>query len=522
MALHEDGQQGEFWFWRKSISTTMKRKKTMKTTRIMIASLLVVFATTSVYAQTVKTEFETTVGKLEFVNSFPTEETSKLLKKARRSQRAIQTYIWAIPIASMADYLYTFTGSLGYKMGDFFRINADYYDDLRWGITANGTTDYILGWIDTDMGPWVIDVPEGPTAGFINGMWQRPVVDLGIPGVNNGNGGKHLILGPDTEVPEGAIEAGYNIARSASRFNTLVYRSFFTKDEEAEAHFQIFKLYRYGTTPPETKPINYNDGKVWSTNQPRGMKFWERLKWIIDKEPMHERDGFFYAFLKDLGIEKGKPFNPSAEMKDLLKDAVIVGEAMAIDNDWNTELEAKHWMGKQWENAIGVELDQKAPTHYQLDERAAWFYEALTTSQGMKNSTVEGIGSAYLGTAKDADGDYLDGSKMYRLHVPPNVPAGRFWSLTLYDPDTRYILINPQRKFEVSSLREETTPYPNEDGSYDIYIGPNAPTDPNMAEKNWIPTVPGKGWFAYFRIYGPLNAHFNKELLLPDFEKANW
>ncbi len=185
---------------------------------------------------------ETSIGTLQFNLSFPTEETSKLLKKERRSQRAIQTYIWAIPIASMADYLYTFTGSLGYKMGDFFRINADYYDDLRWGITANGTTDYILGWIDTDMGPWVIDVPEGPTAGFINDMWQRPVVDLGIPGVNNGKGGKHLILGPNTEVPEGAIEAGFDIARSPSRFNTLVHRSFFTEDEEAEAYFQIFKL----------------------------------------------------------------------------------------------------------------------------------------------------------------------------------------------------------------------------------------------------------------------------------------
>jgi len=463
---------------------------------------------------------ETSIGTLKFQRSFPTEETSKLLKKERRSQRAIQAYIWALPIASMADYLYTFEESLGYKMGDFFRVNANYYDDIKYAITGNGTTDYILGWIDTDMGPWVIDVPEGPTAGFINDMWQRPVVDLGIPGINKGKGGKHLVLGPDTEVPEGAIEAGYNIVRSPNRFNTLVHRSFFTKDEEAEAYFKIFKLYRYGTTPPETKPINYNNGKVWSSNQPRGMMFWERLKWIIDLEPMHERDGFFYAFLKDLGIEKGKAFNPSAEMTELLTDAVIVGEAMAIDNDWNSELEAKHWMGNQWENAICVELDQKAPTHYQLDERAAWFYEALTTSKGMKNSTVEGIGSAYLGTPKDADGDYLDGSKMYTLHVPPNVPTGRFWSLTLYDPDNRYILLNPQKKFEVSSQREKTTPYPNEDGSYDIYIGPDAPEDPKMAEKNWIPTVPGKGWFAYFRIYGPMNAHFNKEWLLPDIEKA--
>ena len=42
---------------------------------------------------------ETSIGTLQFNLSFPTEETSKLLKKERRSQRAIQTYIWAIPIA---------------------------------------------------------------------------------------------------------------------------------------------------------------------------------------------------------------------------------------------------------------------------------------------------------------------------------------------------------------------------------------------------------------------------------------
>ena len=29
-------------------------------------------------------------------------------------------------------------------------------------------------------------------------------------------------------------------------------------------------------------------------------------------------------------------------------------------------------------------------------------------------------------------------------------------------------------------------------------------------EKNWIPTVPGKAWFPYFRLYGPTEAHFNR------------
>ena len=153
---------------------------------------------------------ETSIGTLQFERSFPTEETSKLLKKERRSQRAIQTYIWALPIVSMAEFVYTYQESLGYEMGDFFRLNKDHYKDLQGAITANGTTDYILGWIDMDMGAWVIDVPEGPSAGFLNDMWQRPVLDLGIPGVNNGKGGKHLVLGPNAEIPEGAKEAGYH------------------------------------------------------------------------------------------------------------------------------------------------------------------------------------------------------------------------------------------------------------------------------------------------------------------------
>ena len=60
----------------------------MKTIRTMMASLLVVLATTTAYAEPVKTVFETRVGKLEFVNSFPTQETTDKLREARRFHKA--------------------------------------------------------------------------------------------------------------------------------------------------------------------------------------------------------------------------------------------------------------------------------------------------------------------------------------------------------------------------------------------------------------------------------------------------
>jgi hypothetical protein len=57
----------------------------------------------------------------------------------------------------------------------------------------------------------------------------------------------------------------------------------------------------------------------------------------------------------------------------------------------------------------------------------------------------------------------------------------------------------------------------NVDDSVDIYVGPNAPAG---LEHNWIPTVPGKGWSAYFRLYGPTEPYFNQSWVLPDFERV--
>jgi hypothetical protein len=32
-------------------------------------------------------------------------------------------------------------------------------------------------------------------------------------------------------------------------------------------------------------------------------------------------------------------------------------------------------------------------------------------------------------------------------------------------------------------------------------------------------TMPGKGWFTYFRFYGPKEAYFDKSWQLPDLEE---
>ena len=126
-----------------------------------------------------------------------------------------------------------------------------------------------------------------------------------------------------------------------------------------------------------------------------------------------------------------------------------------------------------------------------------------------------GVGQAYLGAYHDADGAWLDGGKQYTLHVPPNPPAKQFWSLTVYDTHTRGLVDNAQQVADKSSRTPDLAR--NADGSVDLYMGPTAPPG---KEKNWIPTIPGKAWFAYFRLYAPTEAYLDASWKLPDIARV--
>jgi hypothetical protein len=116
-----------------------------------------------------------------------------------------------------------------------------------------------------------------------------------------------------------------------------------------------------------------------------------------------------------------------------------------------------------------------------------------------------GKGSQYAIAYLDEDRNPLDGSRTYRIHLPPDVPANDFWSFTLYDNQTRSMLQTDQRFPGLDNNQESLQANP--DGSYDIYFGPEPPPG---KEGNWIQTVPNKGWNTIFRLYGPRQEWFDK------------
>jgi hypothetical protein len=232
----------------------------------------------------------------------------------------------------------------------------------------------------------------------------------------------------------------------------------------------------------------------------------------LNQEPVQERDRIMMGMLKPLGIEKGKPFEPDARQKKLLEEAAFVGEAMAKTITFAKRFDgARYRPNTQWAYGLLGNPDQESEFYTQIDERTSLFYEGTGASKGMVMKRP-GVGQAYIGTRTDKDGHWLAGENTYRLRVPANVPAKLFWSVTAYDTDTRCFIDNPEDIADRSSLMDVRK---NADGSVDVYVGPNAPAG---FEHNWIPTVPGKGWFAYFRLYGPTEPYFNQSWVLPDIE----
>ncbi|WP_025110017.1 DUF1254 domain-containing protein [Pseudomonas sp. H1h] len=472
-------------------------------------SLMTLFASCGVGAQ----DLDTRIGKIAMDGELPAHDSIASLYAELDFQQATQSYLWALPLVSYAQWQEEFRDKLGARSGDLMVLDS--YEDKLGVITANATTPYILGFVDlSETGPLVIELPPGPTAGGIGDFWQRAIIDMGQTGPDKGEGGKYLVLPPGAEPPADAGQ--YYLAKSET-MNVLVgFRVLDPDPAKGKVLVEKFKMYPYPqrSAPGKTRLLS-PQGKPWSGTQPRGIAYWQRLHQIIQKEPVNERDRFYMAMLASLGIEKDKPFNPNTRQRKALEQGVQVGELIAKTNTFAKRFpDAQYWPDRHWDRVLNIaEPSQRVAYYDQLWERSAWFYEAVTNTKGMISRTP-GLGQTYLGAYSDAKGDWLDGGKRYRLHLGANPPAKQFWSMTVYDIASRCLIDNPQRKADLSSRQDLKK---NADGSVDLYFGPTAPKG---FENNWVQTLPGKHWFSYFRLYAPTEAYFDKSWKLDDITLA--
>ena len=453
---------------------------------------------------------QTAERPLQFERGFPATGTAEKAHDAADLRRAIEAYKFFFPTMGSEAVMQQMLSN-GAKINEIGHVMATSPRQQFGG--ANADTPYALTTVDLESsGPMVVELPPGPYIAFVDDHNMRWVQDMGLIGPDKGKGGKHLILPPGYE---GEVPSGYYVGRSKTRMVVVFIRIMPIGGDAAKAikaadDVKIYPLAKAGE-PVTHRYIDVSDVTLplpiltWENN----LEYWRQLHAVIQIETAPAEFRPMLGMLAQLGIKKGEPFNPDARMQRILKEAAQTANAeMRVSTYAKRKSEYIAWKDRAWEWLV-VQLitpptrDFGVPDYLNLEASDEYYFMGYGTSAAIGVRTV-GSGSIYFVGYRDGKGAYLDGGKTYKLTVPGPVPAKLFWSNTIYDSDTRTLIATDQNRAALRSHLDKLQV--NADGSYDFYFGPKAPVG---KESMWLKTIPGKGWWAVFRIYGPEAGSFD-------------
>ena len=446
--------------------------------------------------------------------------TPEQLSRNAVHRRAVEAVIWGMPAVN-TDLMYQ---AMAREVKGNWNQIVYWSRLLDWKnqtLTPNPDAIYLMPFFDTaQAGPMVIEIPpadHGSITGSIMDCWQTPLEDVGPAGVDQGKGGKYLILPPGYS---GTVPDGYIALPSQTYQGYALMRSILRSGNDAD----FAKAVAYGkriafyplsaaANPPPTVYLDAAD-VVFDATIPYDVRFFESLARMVESQPWLQRDRVMIDSLRTLGIEKGKPFGPDAATREILKGAAEEAREW-LDLQYEASLVPPFYEGGHWALPTppgllkGMQSSFADPDHYPVDGRGTTYAMAFFCPK------QSGSGSYYLMATKDSQDRQFDGGTMYCLRVPAGVPVRQYWSATVYDRATHGLVRDMQR-----ASRSSQSPglQVNHDGSVDIYFGPTAQA---IRESNWVPTAPDGEFEVLFRFYGPEKSLFEKKgWRLPDIEKV--
>ncbi|PWC04300.1 DUF1254 domain-containing protein [Agromyces badenianii] len=504
---------------------------------------------------TTPSRVDTGIGRLEFTDGYPTGETATKLRDHLDYLHGVEAFMNSVQGVSLVALRDGFQ-NVGINDGDVL-LYSKLMDSRSLFLTGNADTVYFWAFLDLSEGPVVVETPS-ETLGVIDDMWFRWITDFGLPGPDRGEGGTYLLVPPayDGPLPEGGCYVRH------SRTNHVVFlgRAFINEypgNDPAPAADRIREQLKVSPYTPggigssigafltgngplgqlaESKSPRFVEGSglAMNTLPPTDFGHFEMLDALVQLEPAAALDPDTAGDFAAIGIVKGEAFAPDARLRAILDDAAAVANAAArtLGMGAHPSDDFRYYDDSAWWNMLfdggfeflnpppritadGIEPfpDKGART---LHARTSFFYTATGVTPAMC-MRLTNAGSQYLVANVDQDGGAFDGSKTYRVRLPKDVPAARFWSLNAYDNQTRSLLQTDQ-----ISPRAGSQEYPSPaaqaeaDGSTVVYFAPTQPD--GVPRSNWIQTDPERGWFVLLRLYSPLQPFFDKTWRPGEFE----
>jgi len=433
--------------------------------------------------------------------------------------RAVEAVIWGMPVVN-----FDLMRQAMIRAGGADNQIVYWSQPLSWKnqtLTPNPDTIYFMPFYNTAAaGPMVLEIPPaegGSITGSIDDCWQGALEDVGPAGVDQGKGGKYLILPPGYV---GETPPGYIALASSNYQGFVILRSNLKSENEADvaravAYGKQVKLYPLAAAadPPPTVLIDAFD-TLFDATIPYDLRFFQALDRMIQTEPWLDRDRAMIDTLKSIGIEKGKPFSADARMQKILGAAALEARGWLTENYEGVFANPLN-KGARWAMPASQPLVEALTTQYANRDSYPVDARGLAYSYAYFSAKHLGAGQYYLMTINDAEGAPMHGDSFYRLHVPPNPPVKLYWSATAYDRATHALIRETARSSRASQSADLR---PNDDGSVDVCFGPKAPLG---WESNWVPTRVDGDFEVLFRFYGPTPALLDGTWVLPDILKMS-
>ena len=422
----------------------------------------------------------------------PTDETRQIAKEA---------FLYGFPLVT--NYATLYKQAVDTKSPDYrapFNVVASAHGvataDDKFVVTPNSDTPYSFLWMDLRAEPIVVTVPKIEKGRYYTGqlidLYTFNFAYVGTRAFGNG-GGTYLIAGPGWkgEAPQGVK----TVFRSETEFAYLLFRTqlFNAADlknvDRIQAGYRAEPLSKFlGTAAPPSAPAPAVAWPVPTSTMTTGPEAFTYLNFLLGFCPTNPSETALMARFAKLDIGAGKTFDVATLRPDR-KRAIEAGIADA----W-AELPAL----QKDINAERVSSSDFFGTREFLKDN--YLYRFAGAKLGLYgNSGAEAIYLAYFVDADDKQCDAAKTSYVLRFPKGQLPPAGAFWSLTMYDGKTQFLVANPLHRYLLNSTMLKSFTY-GSDGSLTLYVQKDSPGA--AKEANWLPAPDGP-FYAILRIYMP-------------------
>ena len=444
-----------------------------------------------------------------------TDKAKQTIHERMFHSRAVEAVVWAMPLLNFKGFR-DGHASVGVGYNDI-AYHSKIQDWKFQTATPNNTTPYVNFYWNIKDGPMVVEIPPSADGvgifGTIMDAWQRPIDDVGAKGRDKGLGAKYVLVPPGYDGP---VLPGAFVYKQRTNHGFAILRAIIpdaSPENVAKAVGFAKKIRVYpladADKPPQNKYVDIY-GKLNEMTPVLDGGIFAEIHKILQEEIVEEQNKAMMGLLARIGIKKGAPFKPDAKTQAVFDKAgpealqYMLEQYHRFLNPW--KYKNKKWSVLAPPGNYETDFSYEFPNYFDYHARGALFYAII--------STVKNYGTAtyYLDIAETPDGKWLDGSKNYKLVVPPKVPVRDFWAVTAYDLLTASY-VREVSKGSVDSNQADLKK--NSDGSVDVYLGPEAPAG---KEASWIPTQKGKRFFLLFRFYGPKKGVFDGSFELNDIE----